>query len=389
MTEGKRQQQVVPWFELFYDLIVVSVVVAAGKILVGAPTWNTAGFTTACMLLLLTLWLLTTLSYGLYRRNSSPRRLLLLCQMAALLVGALSAGAKGLPSEWGYLAIAVAFACAAGVYALHRRWGPADGVPNGLIVVTCLVAAAYFLAAGIATVLLPVDSLDSSIAVLLIGLALGAVPAAGTYLKRALPRLDLQHLEERVGLIVIIVLGESFLALILRLASQSTIPSIPAFVLAIAVPYAVWSLYFTGVIVREPPAAANPLRLWFAAHALLVISIAASATALADMTLIPFSTLDDTESSWSPLSSLGIAGGLLLICVLSSRREGALIGTNKFVIRAMGVTTAAIVALQVINLLPDGPPRGPLFLAASLALVLDAIVVAVFAPRPADPVLAG
>ena len=389
MTEGKRQQQVVPWFELFYDLIVVSVVVAAGKILVGAPTWNTAGFTTACMLLLLTLWLLTTLSYGLYRRNSSPRRLLLLCQMAALLVGALSAGAKGLPSEWGYLAIAVAFACTSGVYALHRRWSPDDGIPNGLIVVTCLVSAAYFLAASVAVLLLPVASLDSSVLVLIGGLALGAVPVVGTYLTRALPRLDLHHLEERVGLIVIIVLGESFLALILRLASQSSIPSIPAFVLAIAVPYAVWSLYFTGVLVREPPESANPLRLWFAAHALLVISIAASATALADMTLIPFSTLDDTESSWSPLSTLGIACGLLLICVLSSRHDGAPTGTNRFAIRAMGVTTAVIVVLQAINLLPQGPPRGPLFLAASVVLVLDAIVVAVFGPRPADRVSAG
>ncbi|MFM9134787.1 MAG: low temperature requirement protein A [bacterium] len=389
MTEGKRQQQVVPWFELFYDLIVVSVVVAAGKILIDAPTWDTAAFTAVSLLLLLTLWLLTTLSYGLYRRNSPPRRLLLLCQMAALLIAALAAGSKGLPSEWGYLAISAAFACAAGVYALHRRWSPADGIPNGLMVAMCLVGTAYFLAAGIAVFLLPDASLDSSIVIILVGLLLVALPAAGPYLRAALPSLDLHHLEERVGLVVIIVLGESFLALILRLASQSSIPGIPAFVLAITVPYAVWSLYFTGVISRDPPRGVKALRLWFGCHALLVVSIAASATALADMTLIPFSMLDDTESSWSPMSTLGIAVSLLLICLLSSAGDEPTVSTSAATIRVMAVATAVIAALQVINLLPQGPPRGPLFLSASLILVLAAVLAALLAPRSKGTVAAG
>lgn len=385
MAQEKRQQ-VVPWFELFYDLIVVSVVVAAGKILIGAPHWSTASFTATSLLLLLVLWLLTTLSYGLYRRNSPGRRLLLLAQMGALLIAALAAGEKGLPSAWGYAALGVAFACAAGVYALHVRWDPTHSIPNRLVAAMCLVAAGYFVSVGnLLLGLFPSQSVTWSSAVLLVGLFVVLVPVAGPYLRCAIPRLDLHHLEERVGLVVIIVLGESFLALILRLSGQPTIPSIPAFLLALAVPYCTWSLYFTGVINRDPPQRASLLRLWFAAHVLLVISIATSATAIADMTLIPFGTLDDTESPWSPLSTLGIAVGLLAVCGLAGIGDAA----SRVTFRALTVAVVTIGALLLINFLPSGPPRGPLFLASSLTLVLCAIAVAILAPQPRDPVPSG
>jgi len=385
VAEGKRQQ-VVPWFELFYDLIVVSVVVAAGKILVGAPTWSTTGFTAASLLLLLSLWLLTTLSYGLYRRNSPARRLLLLGQMAALLIAALSAGEKGLPSEWGYVSLSVAFACSAGVYSLHQHWDASRSIPNRLIVGVCLVAAAYFIVVGLlALTFLPGATVAWPAGVLFIGFVIVIVPVAGAYLRDAIPRLDLHHLEERVGLVVIIVLGESFLALILRLSGQATIPNVLAFILAVSLPYATWSLYFTGVINRDPPDRAPVLRLWFAAHALLVVAIAASATALSDMTLIPLSTLDDTESPWSPLSPLGIALGLLAICGLSGTGEAA----TRVTFRALAIAAGAILVLQGISLLPSGPPRGPLFLASSLAVVACATAVAIVAPRPRDAVPSG
>ena len=71
--------QKVSWFELFYDLIVVAAVSQAGKVLVKSPDWETTALIAAGILVLFTMWLLTTLSHGLFPGDDPVRRVRATC----------------------------------------------------------------------------------------------------------------------------------------------------------------------------------------------------------------------------------------------------------------------------------------------------------------------
>ena len=361
------------WFQLFYDLVLVAVIVTAGKIIVGRPTWSTAFLLTAGLLFVFSAWLCTSLSYGLYSRNSALRRLIVVVQMTALIIAALSATDGGLSTSVGFAAAAIVCVSLAALFLLQRHWGSA-GLPSGLVVTACAIAAAVSLGSAVAAAVATSWPTYVSPLLLLASFLILAIAVAGPYLRRAMStgRLDRAHLEERTGLLVIIVLGEGFLSLILQLLGKSTIPNLAAFVLGIAVPYSIWALYFTGVIRRKPPESVWRLRLWLILHAVLVLSIAGTAAALSNLTLLPLDNAAFREFPWSPLSPLLVVLSLMAITALQRDRD-------VLVVRAQGLVAFTQLVLVVLSYTVLDSSREVLTLVSAALIVLDALAVAILA----------
>ena len=98
--------------------------------------------------------------------------------------------------------------------------------------------------------------------------------------------LDAEHLGERLGQLVIIVLGEAFVGLVSTLGGRSSIPNPVYFVLTFLVVFAIWTLYFSSVmpagVPRQSRSAAG-----VAAHArLLMFGAIGAAAVFSSLTLV-------------------------------------------------------------------------------------------------------
>lgn len=165
--------------------------------------------------------------------------------------------------------------------------GPAEEV-NGLIVKLSMAAVIAFALSSIASVWL--NSEQAAIVapiILLIAAGIVLIPVI-TRLAALLASgqaVDPHHLQERFGLFVIIVLGESLIGLLAALAGKGTIPNPMYFALTFLVAFSIWSIYFNGILPFGVPSSVNRLRAWLACHVLLVLAIVVTAVEFADLTL--------------------------------------------------------------------------------------------------------
>lgn len=365
-------EQRVGWFELFYDLVAVAAISQAGKVYLKDPSWQTTALIAASILVLFTVWLLTTLSHGLFREDSVWRRLILLLQMLGLVIGALSVGHYGLPNWIGFTALAVVFVTQALIWVVHRRTSRALDAPIRTVVIASVVAAVAF--AVSAVVALTLDSEQAAVfapILLIVAIITVIVPLLVSVLPAIHDHLDPHHLGERFGLFVIIVLGESFINLVGALGSLGEIPNVYAFIAMFLVAYCVWSIYFTSVQAHRVPTTANRLRVWVLAHALLVFAIIAIAVELTDLTMHAVEDLDiEANGNWTPLPMLSAMVALWILARLSDDRSGAMV-------RLHGWSVLVLLALTVIDSARE-PERLPIWVFAGAGVVIaDAVVCAV------------
>lgn len=360
------------WFELLYDLVLVAALTQASHAFVAYPTWAMAGSVMLALLVLFGLWLLTTLSHDLVPGDFAYRRRLVLLQMPALLVAALAMG-RGEPEAEaiGLAALAVAFGTVAATYAVKaRRHGHRIG-PAGLIARSTGAAAGLLL---IASGLAWWPSTAAFSQWLLGASALVAVlPLLTVFLHRiAGPDtvLDEEHLAERLGQLVIIVLGESFLSLASTVGGLKDFPNPVFFALTFMVVFGIWSIYFASVPPTSVPVRANPLRGWLAAHYLLVCGAVATASAFSSLSTIPMGQADPgAQGSWSPISLLSVMVALTALTWLSTPRDLRLI-------RLHLATCAALALLTVIGLAVLGNQIRWATGLAAVIIGLDAVVAA-------------
>jgi len=387
MDESDEAQKV-GWFELFYDLVVVASVGLSTHFFSEHPSFHTATVIAVSLGLMFSLWLLTSLNHGLFPGDSPVRQVLVLVQMAFLAIAALSYtnGDEGIGTA-AFVSLAAASASIAVLYALYERRthahvfraSPRDdshvraGRPMAL---GAFAATAVFVVGAILVV--PAESASSTGTIFyLIGLGCLAIPLLTIGVRRivALGIPNAEHLEERLGLLVLIVLGESFVHLLGSLAGVSAIPNMYFFVVTLAVTFALWSLYFSSIHTFGLPLNASGLRQWLAAHFLFIFGATALAAELASLTLIaPDADVPTTQSGWTTLPFLYILIALAWMTWIAQRRRSAMLWTHLIAIAIL------VVLLYGESVIPEDDRRW-LVLGACLLVLVDAVLSAIYRVR--------
>lgn len=367
MNFQAKNMVTVPWLTLFYDLIVVAVIARASYIYGKNPTWLNFGFIAVSLLIVYILWSITTLELLLNQKETWKTRALIAIQVVALLISGLAMyRGGGISDRWGFFALAVAFTSVA-LLALSRRLTPHSNHRfSTSSSIFSLCAAAIF---GVGS-LFPMGYVIGEVLIAWIFYPLGAaVGLAG--LVFAAPRLlikpttiNAHQLNERFGVLLLIVLGDAFLQTLEVLGTQRTITSPLFLFLTILLVFSVWIQYF--LYLANPPLArrVSLARARVVAHFLLVISTAFSIVALVRIA----DELGKEINTWSTLPLLFLVGSLLWLTVLQDERW-----TKKASIHC--TTFLFLLALTIAGQQADALVKEIDFILANIAILCDVVVV--------------
>lgn len=324
MTSTSHGHQRVGWFELFYDLVIVATVGYAAHSFAHNPTWSFGFWICAWVLIMFVLWSLTTLNHNLYPGDFTWRRVLGVGQMLALVVGALGMVAdEGLSDQAGFGGMALAFGCGAAMYVVPWARGLGDRRVAALI---ALPAAAGSLVLAAAMLLpSPVEWGPTDAAPWVLTAAMALIAVGPFVIVGRLPELgDDEHLAERLGQLVIIVLGETFLSLVSALGGRSSIPNPLFFVLTFLVVFAVWSVYFSSVVPAGLPEHPWRLRAWFVMHWPLMFGAVGAAAGFSEVMLVPFGEdTPDITAEWTTLPLAFVVASLAVLTWIGAGRVTA------------------------------------------------------------------
>lgn len=374
MTESRGvQRHRVSWFELFYDLVLVAAVVHGSDVYGENPTWSNAYWASLTLVILVVLWLMTNLTFNVRADDAVLRRLVVLGQMAAVVIASLAMDRhNGLPDRDGFLALGAAFATIAILYAICAKSEPdlrrAAWIVSGSCALGAIILECGFAMADIENS----EKQGVALGLLTLGVLVAAAPAMTTFLGCLVRtrRIDHEHLSERVAQFVLIVLGETFLSLILNLHELNSVPNIPMFVLTFVIVYCMWSTYFSSVVPGGVPETLGRLQAWLAAHVLFMIGAVGVSSALSALTLIPLTDrLPDITNYRLSLPLFWTLLGLAILTWLSkavSRRLVWLHVSIAVVIVGMGIAGNAWAPDDLVLI----------SLAASLLVIVDAVVAA-------------
>ncbi|WP_051794464.1 low temperature requirement protein A [Streptomyces sp. NRRL S-87] len=226
------------WLELFFDLVFVAFVAQLSRSLHGDPSWHDFGVFLALYFPPWWMWANLTVSANLFQDDSPRRRLAMLAAMLCLAVMA-----AAVPEATGDRGTAYALGYAGTRLVLLALWWPATrypaphALPRWRPLTYCLLFAVLW--AGAAFV--PAPWRYPVWAALLAAEMLLLLTARG----RGVPaRVHTGHLVERVGLFVIIVLGESVLGLITATDDTWTASAALVALLGFLLLAALWWSYF-------------------------------------------------------------------------------------------------------------------------------------------------
>jgi low temperature requirement protein LtrA len=329
----------VAWLELFYDLVFVAAVVTFSDAVSFDSDFVNIGEVAAAFAALWLIWLATTLHANRYRDDGFVQRALVLGQMLLLTVNAIAVG-DGFGAHPGLISVTYAL-LAADVAIMHARRATGSGDE----VLLARLRTKQYAAAAAPIVVASFVGTSARVVLWVIGLVLLAWPTLGFRFGRlgALPPFDEHHFVERLGLLTIIVCGESFVKVSL-LAADGSLDGIDIDVLVtmFVFVFASWWSYFDDVpkagIRLEPARAA----CWLLGHLLLQLSLVGVAVGYGKLLGFEFGdTLRGDESLLVTLPLVGILLSLAMIGVCSRRvPQRGLLG-----VRVGGAGVAATIAI--------------------------------------------
>jgi low temperature requirement protein LtrA len=336
--QAKQAEEVykVTTLELFFDLVFVFIVTQLTEVLL--HELSPLGLLRTLLIFIVLWWLYG--GYAWLTNTVAPtdpgRRLLLLAGMAGFLVVGLATpdafGKDAVMWGIGYLVLVVVHG---GLYIQANRkfWG---------VLPFNLMAAAFVITAG----------LVSGVAVYVLWVAAALVPIAATYFLPAPGRFSLRaaHIVERHGLIVLVTLGETIVAIGIGLADQPlTAPLLVTAVLGLALSATLWWAYFVGDDERaeEVLTAADDGRRtqmillgYFYAHIPLLLGIVVMAAGIKKALGHPWEAMPAA-------SAVALAGGVALFLAgdVAFRR---VLGMRPYALRAgTALLAAGTVALGI------------------------------------------
>ncbi|MFI8104504.1 low temperature requirement protein A [Streptomyces sp. NPDC086023] len=226
------------WLELFFDLVFVAFVAQLSHGLHGDPGWREFGVFFALYFPPWWMWANLTVSANLFQDDSARRRFAMLFAMLCLAVMAAAA-----PEADGDRAPAYALGYAGTRLVLLALWWPATRfapprrIPRWRPLSYCLASAVLWAASAA----VPAPWIYAVWAALLLAEMVLLLTARGVGIPG---QVHTGHLVERVGLFVIIVLGESVLALITAADHTWTAAAGLVAVLGFVLLAALWWSYF-------------------------------------------------------------------------------------------------------------------------------------------------
>ena len=289
--------------------------------------------------------------------------------MLALVVASLGTVAdEGLSNSVGFGALAVAFASASAMYFLSMR-GMGDERGDMRSLAWSSGVAALVLLIGVT---LPDDAewtiTGAPTWIIAIGVGIAAVPLLGPIVGRVADRIDAEHLSERLGQLVIIVLGESFMSLVTGLGGLSTIPNTLFFVLTFLVVFAIWTLYFSSVLPAGMPRSPGRLRAWLVTHWLLMFGAVGAAAGFSAVTLVPFGTASPgAADEWTTLPLAFVMVSLALLTWLGAD------GVSRLVVIHLAAAGALVVLALFGLVVSTGGSNWEIAL-GSVIVMVDALV---------------
>jgi low temperature requirement protein LtrA len=332
-------ERVLP-LELFFDLVFVLALTQCTALMVHNPTWEGIGQGMLVLLLLWWSWVGYSWLTSVVDPEEGATRLVLVAAMAALLVAALA-----VPEAFGdeamdfAIAYAVVRAAHIGLFRLASRDDP--NLSRSV--------AGFGIGTAIATVLLIAGAAAGGTAQVVLWIVAAVLDMGEPLLFGADGwRLEPAHFAERHGLIIIVALGESIVALGIGSEVGLTSAVIASAVLGVTLVFELWWIYFDVV------AMANARRLVRAQtgrlqnqlardaysylHFLLVAGIVLAALGLHDVLAHP----DEHLKTVPAFALLGGVGIYLLGHVAVRARGAGTLNTHRLV---LGVILLALVPL--------------------------------------------
>jgi low temperature requirement protein LtrA len=266
-VEGART---VGWLELFYDLVFVAAIITFSDAVSNHPDGDVIVEVTIAFAAVWWIWLTTTLFANRFRVEDGPQRALVLVQMVLLTMIALLV-ADGIGSHEGFSSILYSLLCLT-VAVMHGRevnqpaalGALARARRNEYAVATVLFAAAELIAG------------PTRYLVWMLAFAVIIEPGAAYHFGRERGEAPLHegHLVERLGLLTIIVCGESFVKVSL-LASDGNLEQLDLIVLCalFVLVFSMWWSYFDDVPDAGLPPNLSRMRGWVVGHLFLQVCL--------------------------------------------------------------------------------------------------------------------
>ena len=293
--------QRVTWMELFYDVVIAASMLLIYGSLAKHLSWPEFFWLSAIALVVFAAWLSTTLIYNQLPADTTWRRLFIVVQMIAVVyaVAAMESSDR-VDGDVGIIALGIAMLILAAMWEAGHRSSKDISQPYRRQAVAFAIGAAFLLSA----VFLP-DSLNAE--VFFMGALIGFAPMFVNFVPRlyASGSIDMHHLVERLGGLVLIMLGETFLEMSV-LFTKGGNPRIFGVLLVLVLLTIVWWQYFTYVASRPVTPSVKRLEFFLLGHAMLVLGLGSAALALTEVAL----ALD--EALTLPVIA-GILGGSLAL----------------------------------------------------------------------------
>ena len=374
---GSAQSSKVSWFELFYDLVIVAAVALVNDAFLREPSLATAREALIGFVALSWVWFLTVVFANVFPGQDLVRRVLMVVQMALVVAAALTIERS--LDEVGRT-VMLAYAGAIGVVAVlivSDRWLVGDRRPPAppALAAPVAVSAVVIAAGGLLGQPFLVPSLVIGLLVSVVAVLAWQYPTW-----RGDERLRLPHLRERLGLFILIILGEGFAQLVNQLGGIGEIPRAGMFALLFLVSFALWWIYFDGTFTEETDLSRVMWRLSLLGHLLLVIGMAGT---LDILVLLTVSREADVGAHIFEYFAFCVALTLLSFALLrfaATRRVGASGGGE--------LVSAGIVIAIGIGLGEGGIDELFVLIGVSAALIVANAGLAVWSGRRSDGTLA-
>ena len=370
----------VSWFELFYDLVIVASFAHTGHLIVNdlsgdRLTMVLGVWLVSTFLVTFALWFATSTAVNIAPGTVTLRKTLMFVQMFAVTVANLALSrSDGLPDDWGFAGLSMAFGTVMAIYAITGQRRPELKAAVSPWIWSS-AAAVIVLAVGI---VIPDEWENAEIVAFGLASALAIVPILLVGIPR-LCRMNLvepEHLAERVGQLVIIVIGESFLGLVLALSGFDYVPGPIFFILTFLVAGSLWAIYFSSVYPMGIPLTPGRLELWLLGVVVFLIGVSYIAEMLAAYSVVEWAQQSITRS-FVPLAALYcLVGALLLGWIGGAARDIAYARIHLAAIGLLGILWIGLVLI--------GSPANLLLLAAALTVVADGLACIALQRRMSD-----
>lgn len=378
---NKEEPHAISWLTLFFDLIVVAVFARASYIYGKYPSWLVFAFIVVALTLIYLIWSMTTLELLLAARETWIRRAVVFAQVCALLVSGLAMyRGGGISDRYGFAALSVAFVGVAAHVWLRSRSPEADrrfikplGISAGAVALIFAIGACFPMGYAIGDVLIawifyPLGALVAVITFSLWGPRLIVKPAA----------LAAHALNERFGVLLLIVMGDAFLQLLEILGAKRSIANPLFLIYTLVLVAAIWMLYYPRLAEVPLTNTVAAARVRVFGHYLLALS--------SMFAIVAYSVSADSGSEsghiqigavqWTALPVTGVVGAILLLTLVRDHRWS----------RAATLHTVTLVLLFAVNFFADIwvviEREQDLVIAVSIVLIDAIAVLAVTKPQP-------